>query len=106
MEDNLKNEDSSKNKNNPKIEDDQKLIDNLNSKNDLKNKGDLKNEDDHKNADKVILITVPWPLNEKPLNQPGDLELWLGLAIFCRYGTDLIICISNQSIKYLCEEDS
>ena len=66
MEDNLKNEDSSKNKNNPKIEDDQKIIDNLNSKNDLKNKGDLKNEDDHKNADKVILITVPWPLNEKP----------------------------------------
>ena len=75
-------------------------------KNDLENKGDLKNEDDHKNVEKVILITVPWPLNEKPLNQPGDLELWLGLAIFCRYGTDLIICISNQSIKYLCEEDS
>ena len=95
-----------KTKKNPKIEDDQKLKDNLNSKNGLKNKGNLKNEEDRKNDDEVILITVPWPLSEKPLNQPGDLELWLGLAIFCRYGTDLIICISNQSIKYLCEEDS
>ena len=62
---------------------DHKLKDNLNSKNDLKNKGELKNEEDHKNDNKVILITVPWPLSEKPLAQPGDLELWLGLAIFC-----------------------